>query len=76
MSSGFNQSLLRMYQDCQFEVSSISVIDFGNVTQYSLFQLMSEVEAAFGVTVYVSLALKKKKLQILLTVCYISNPTG
>jgi len=41
-----------MYQDCQFEVSSVSVIDFSNVTQYSLFQLMSEVEAAFGVTMF------------------------
>jgi len=49
-----------MYQNWQFEVSSVSVIDFINVTQYSLFQLMSEVEAVFGVAVYVSLALKKR----------------
>jgi hypothetical protein len=48
-----------MYQNCPFEVSSVSVIDFNNVTQYSLFQLMSEVEAVFGVVVYVSLTLKK-----------------
>jgi hypothetical protein len=35
---------------------------------------MSEVEAIFGVAVYVSLALKK--LQVVLTVCYVSDPTG
>jgi len=74
--SAFNQNLLWVYQNCQFEVSSISVIDFSNVTQYSLFQLMSEVEAVFGVTVYVSLALKKEKLQVVLTMCYILDPTG
>jgi hypothetical protein len=37
---------------------------------------MSEVEAVFGVTVYVSLALKKEKLQVVLTMCYILDPTG
>jgi hypothetical protein len=58
-----------MYQNWQFEVSSASVIDFSNVTQYSLFRLTSEVEAVFGVAVYVSLALKKK-LQVVLTVLH------
>jgi len=64
-----------MYQNCQFEVSSLSVFDFSNVTQYSLFHSMSEVEAVFEVAVYVSLPLKKK-LQVVLTVCYVSDPTG
>jgi hypothetical protein len=57
-----------MYQNWQSEVSSASVIDFSSVTQYSLFRLMSEVEAVFGVAVYVSLALKK--LQVVLTVLH------